>query len=112
MIELEKELAEARSQRAFLVGFQQNDEDAAQIAAQLEELADLLRNLEIVPLEPEIVRIREPQVRYRCGTGKAEAYVDGVNAHRKASDYRRDKVSVTGTWKVHLAPGGGAVLVL
>ena len=72
MIELEKELAEARSQRAFLVGFQQNDEDTAQIADQLEELADLLRNLEIVPLEPEIVRIRDPQVRYRCGTGKAD----------------------------------------
>ena len=72
MIELEKELAEARAQRAFLVGFQESDEDPARIAVQLEELAELLRNLDIVPLEPEIVRIREPQVRYRCGSGKAE----------------------------------------
>ena len=50
--------------------------------------------------------------RLGIGAKEGEAYVDGVNAHRKASDYRREKVSVGGTWKVHLAPGGGAVLVL
>ena len=72
MIELEKELAQAKSQKAFLVGFQEQDEDAALIAGQLEELADLVRNLDIIPLTPEIVRLRNHQVRYRCGTGKAE----------------------------------------
>lgn len=72
MIELEKELAQAKSQKAFLVGFQEQDEDAALIAGQLEELADLVRNLDIIPLAPEIVRLRNHQVRYRCGTGKAE----------------------------------------
>ena len=41
-----------------------------------------------------------------------EVYVDGPNAHRAARDYRHETVSVNGTWKVHLAPGGGAVLVL
>ena len=41
-----------------------------------------------------------------------EAFVDGINAHRAARDYRREKVSIGNTWKVHLAPGGGAVLVL
>jgi alpha-glucosidase len=41
-----------------------------------------------------------------------DAYMDGINAHRAASDYRHETVSLKGTWKVHLAPGGGAVLVL
>ena len=50
--------------------------------------------------------------RLGIGAKQGEAYVDGINAHRAASDYRREKVSVNGTWKVHLAPGGGAVLVL
>ena len=39
-------------------------------------------------------------------------FADGVNADRKAQDYRHEQVTVNGTWKVHLAPGGGAVLVL
>ena len=50
--------------------------------------------------------------RLRVGAKQGEAYVDGVNAHRAARDYRHETVSVNGTWKVHLAPGGGAVLVL
>ena len=43
---------------------------------------------------------------------QGEAYVDGVNADKLARDYRHEQVSVNGIWKVHLAPGGGAVLVL
>ena len=39
-------------------------------------------------------------------------FVDGVNAHRAARDYRKETVRVDGRWKVHLAPGGGAVLVI
>ena len=50
--------------------------------------------------------------RLGIGAKQGEAYVDGINAHRAARDYRREKVNVNGTWKVHLAPGGGAVLVL
>ena len=50
--------------------------------------------------------------RLGIGAKQGEVYVDGVNAHRAASDYRHEKVTVSGTWKVHLAPGGGAVLVL
>ncbi len=72
MIELEKEAAELKTQKAFLVGFQEQDEDAAVIAGQLDELAELVSNLDIIPLEPEIVRLRNHQVRYRCGSGKAE----------------------------------------
>jgi GTP-binding protein HflX len=71
LIELEKEAAAVKEQRAFLIGFQEPDQDRAAIESQLEELADLVRNLEIIPLEPEIIRIRNNQVRYRTGSGKA-----------------------------------------
>ena len=50
--------------------------------------------------------------RLGIGAKQGEAYVDGINAHRAARDYRKESVSVNGIWKVHLAPGGGAVLVL
>ena len=40
------------------------------------------------------------------------SFVDGANAHRAARDWRKKDVSVNKTWNVHLAPGGGAVLVL
>jgi alpha-glucosidase len=41
------------------------------------------------------------------------AFVDGANAHRAARDYRKVETSIHGpVWKVHLASGGGAVLVL
>ena len=44
---------------------------------------------------------------------EGDAFVDGANAHRAARDYRRADVTVNNkVWKVHLAPGGGAVLVL
>ena len=44
---------------------------------------------------------------------EGEAFVDGANAHRAARDYRKVETAVHGAkWKVHLAPGGGAVLVL
>ncbi len=44
---------------------------------------------------------------------EGEAFVDGANAHRAARDYRKVETSVHGAvWKVHLAPGGGAVLVI
>ena len=72
MIELEKETAAIREQRAFLIGFLEPDQDCSVVESQLDELADLVRNLEIIPLEPEIVRLRNHQVRYRTGSGKAE----------------------------------------
>ena len=48
----------------------------------------------------------------KIGSKQGVTFVDGVNAHRAARDYRKEDVQVNGTWKVHLAPGGGAVLVL
>ena len=50
--------------------------------------------------------------RLGVGAKQGEVFADGVNADRKAQDYRHEQVTVNGTWKVHLAPGGGAVLVL
>ena len=72
MIELEKEAAAVKEQRAFLIGFLEPDQDRSVVESQLDELADLVRNQEIIPLEPEIVRLRNHQVRYRTGSGKAE----------------------------------------
>ena len=48
------------------------------------------------------------------GTYQSESFLDGVNAHRKASDYTFTKGSVkTGeTMKVHMAPGGGFAIKL
>ena len=71
MIDLE---AEKQSQifRAFLVGLQQPDEDEKTIASQLDELAELVCNLNMIPLTPEIVKVRSgAHVRYRIGSGKA-----------------------------------------
>ena len=71
MIELEQEAAAVKEQRAFLIGFLEPDQDRSVLETQLDELAELVRNLDIIPLEPEIIRLRSPQVRYRAGSGKA-----------------------------------------
>ncbi|MBO5900660.1 MAG: GTPase HflX [Lentisphaeria bacterium] len=60
-------------QRAFLVGFQKPEDERETIMNQLDELAELVRNLDIIPLEPEIAKLRSTeQSRYRIGSGKAE----------------------------------------
>ena len=71
MIEVAAEY-EGPVRRAMLVGLASKDDDINTIAEQLDELAELVRNLGIIPLEPEIVKVREYHVRYRMGTGKAE----------------------------------------
>ena len=72
MIDLEKE-KESCILRAFLVGLQHQDEDEKVISGQLEELAELVSNLNMIPLAPEIVKVRSgAHVRYRIGSGKAE----------------------------------------
>ena len=58
--------------RAFLVGIAQGNESDAEIMEQLDELAELVRNVDLVPLEPEIVRLRGPHAQYMMGSGKAE----------------------------------------
>ena len=71
MIEIAAEY-ERPVRRAMLVGLASKDDDIQTISEQLDELAELVRNLGIIPLEPEIVKVREYHVRYRMGTGKAE----------------------------------------
>ena len=46
------------------------------------------------------------------GTLRAELFRDGVNADRKASDYRREEIRIDTAepFAVHLAPGGGFAL--
>lgn len=58
--------------RAFLVGIAQGNESDAEIMEQLDELAELVRNVDLIPLEPEIVRLRGPHAQYMMGSGKAE----------------------------------------
>lgn len=42
---------------------------------------------------------------------RVESFTDGVNAHRKGSDYRHSKINTEhSTLQIHLAPGGGFVL--
>lgn len=43
---------------------------------------------------------------------KADLYRDGINADRKATDYRHDIVSTARSMKVHMAPGGGFVMIV
>jgi len=44
-----------------------------------------------------------------AGKWKVELFADGVNADKAASDYKRQEFTLdaSGTFKVHLAPGGG-----
>ncbi len=46
---------------------------------------------------------------FPAGTFSLDAFSDGVNADRNASDYKREKIQVTNATKlkIHLAPGGG-----
>ena len=47
------------------------------------------------------------------GNASGTLYRDGVNARSAAKDYRKEAVTVSGgRTKVHLAPGGGFVLIL
>lgn len=45
----------------------------------------------------------------QLGTGEAkiELFADGINADRKASDYRKSNLHAAGRLKIRLAPGGG-----
>lgn len=57
--------------RAFLVGIASGNESDAEVLEQLDELAELVRNVDLIPLEPEIVHLREPHAQYMMGSGKA-----------------------------------------
>jgi len=71
MIEVRAE-AEGRPRRALLIGVQYPEDDPSSISEQLAELAELVGNLRMIPLAPEIIRVRETHSRYLTGSGRAE----------------------------------------
>ena len=70
MIDLVAEKSERRY-RALPIGIAESAELAAEVAEQLEELVELLHNLDLPVLTPEIVKVRCRQVKYLMGSGKA-----------------------------------------
>ena len=46
------------------------------------------------------------------GTWDADCWIDGMAAHKFASDFRRKHVSGDGKIQVHLAPGGGFAMIV
>ena len=71
MIDIVEESSK-KTERAILVGIRTPDETEAEVNEHLEELAELVRNLNFVPLEPVVVNLRSPMPQYCIGTGKAE----------------------------------------
>ena len=71
MIDISED-ARKKVERALLVGFRFPDQSETEVNEHLDELADLVRNLDIIPLEPEIVNLHDPSPRYYIGSGKAE----------------------------------------
>ncbi|MBR7104673.1 MAG: GTPase HflX [Lentisphaeria bacterium] len=59
-------------ERALPVGIISPEEDEDMVREQLGELSELLINLNIVSLEPELAKLRGGRVRYRIGDGRAE----------------------------------------
>ena len=55
--------------RAFLVGIASNNESDSEVMEQLDELAELVRNVDLIPLEPEIVHLRSPHAQYMASRG-------------------------------------------
>ncbi len=71
MIDTEKD-NRTRVEKAVLVGVQYPDDTPELAREHLEELAELVRTLGIEPLELVVVRLRQVQVQYLIGPGKAE----------------------------------------
>ena len=58
-------------ERALLIGIRAPEETDAEVYEHLDELADLVRNLDIVPLEPLVVNLHTVMPQYYVGSGKA-----------------------------------------
>ena len=67
-----------RVEHAFLVGVQDVDTPAAEAAALLDELDNLVRTIGLTPAGSELVRIREIHPRYYLGSGKAAEIAEAV----------------------------------
>ncbi len=71
MIDLAED-SRKKVERALLVGIRTPDETGAEVHEHLDELADLIENLDILPLEPVVVNLHSPMAQYCVGTGKAQ----------------------------------------
>lgn len=71
MIDLAED-SRKKVERALLVGIREPGQTEAEISESLDELADLVRNLDIVPLEPVIVGLHQVMPQYYVGSGKAQ----------------------------------------
>ena len=71
MIEVAEE-ARKRVERAFIVGSQLINEDPGRVHAHLDELAELLKNLDIAVAGRAVAKLKgSPHPQYFVGTGKA-----------------------------------------
>mgnify|MGYP005890881315 FL=1 len=71
MIDLAED-SRKKVERALLVGIREPGQTEAEISECLDELADLVRNLDIIPLEPVIVGLHQVMPQYYVGSGKAQ----------------------------------------
>ncbi len=71
MIEIAED-SRKKVERALLVGFKESHENSSDVQEHLDELADLVRNLDIIPLEPILVNVHQIIPQYYIGSGKAE----------------------------------------
>ena len=71
MIDLAED-SRKKVERALLVGIREPGKTEAEISECLDELADLVRNLDIVPLEPVVVSLHQVMPQYYVGSGKAQ----------------------------------------
>ncbi len=64
--------ARKKVERALLIGIRGPEESEAEVYSHLAELAGLVGNLDIVPLEPVVINLHEVSPKYYVGSGKAE----------------------------------------
>ena len=79
MIDLAED-SRKKVERALLVGIREPGQTEAEISECLDELADLVRNLDIVPLEPVVVSLHQVMPQYYVGSGKAQEIYAALRA--------------------------------
>jgi GTP-binding protein HflX len=65
-------------ERAILIGIHTHQENAADAHEHLAELEELVANLNIPVMDKMVVKIKQPQVKYYIGSGKANEIVEMI----------------------------------
>ena len=68
-------------ERALLVSIYMNREEEDEAIALLDELEDLVDTMDITVVEKMLVKVRDGNKRFLCGTGKADEIVEMARAH-------------------------------